>query len=84
MAVVTFALVLLLLLILVLQNGERSHVHYLGAHGHLPTGVALPLAAIAGMLLVAVLMAVRIAQLRVAAARRDGRMPGAVRKSAGA
>ena len=84
MTVVTFALVLLLLMIFVLQNGERSDVRYLGARGQLPMGVALLLAAIAGVLLVAVPMVVRIAQLRLAAARRAGRTLGAVRKSADA
>jgi len=82
--VVTFALVLLLLMIFVLQNGERSDVRFLGAHGQLPMGVALLLAAIAGVLLVAVPVVVRIAQLRLAAARRAGRTSGAVRESADA
>jgi uncharacterized integral membrane protein len=51
--VIAFALVLLLLLIFILQNGQRSDVYFMGAHGHLPMGVALLLSAIFGMLLVA-------------------------------
>ncbi len=80
---VTFALVLLLLMIFILQNGARFDVYYLGAHGHLPMGVALLFAAIFGMLLVAVPTAVRIAQLRLTAARRRGRMSTPVRRQAG-
>ena len=44
MAVGFFAVVLLLLLIFILQNGTQVSVSYLGAHGHLPLGVALLLA----------------------------------------
>jgi uncharacterized integral membrane protein len=79
---VTFALVLLLLMIFILQNGTRSDVYYLGAHGHLPMGVALLFAAIFGMVLVAVPTAVRIAQLRLGASRRRGRMATPARKPA--
>jgi uncharacterized integral membrane protein len=50
---VVFAFVLLLLLIFVLQNGQRAEVSFLGAHGTLPMGVALLLAAVFGVLLVA-------------------------------
>jgi uncharacterized integral membrane protein len=81
--VVAFASVLLLLMVFILQNGDRSDVYYLGAHGHLPMGVALLLAAIFGVLLVAVPTVVRIAQLRLVAARRAGAMSTPVRKSAG-
>ena len=72
-AVVVFALVLLLLLIFILQNGQRSDVYFLGAHGRLPMGVALLLSAIFGVLLVTLPAAVRIVQLRLVARRRgDG------------
>ncbi|MFC6021684.1 lipopolysaccharide assembly protein LapA domain-containing protein [Plantactinospora solaniradicis] len=43
---------MLLLLIFILQNGQPSDVHFLGAHGQLPMGVALLLAAVTGALLV--------------------------------
>jgi uncharacterized integral membrane protein len=66
---VAFALVLLLLLIFILQNGQRSDVYLLGAHGHLPMAVALLLAAVFGVLLVALPATVRILQLRLTATR---------------
>ncbi|WP_319463573.1 lipopolysaccharide assembly LapA domain-containing protein [Micromonospora sp. RTP1Z1] len=64
-AAVVFAFVLLLLLIFVLQNGQRAEVSFLGAHGHLPMGVALLLAAVFGILLVALPGTARIVQLRM-------------------
>ena len=48
------ALVLLLLLIFILENGQRVSISYFGAHGHLPLGVALLLAAVLGALLVVI------------------------------
>ncbi|WP_343443746.1 LapA family protein [Micromonospora schwarzwaldensis] len=60
-----FAFVLLLLLIFVLQNGQRAEVSFLGAHGTLPMGVALLLAAVFGVLLVALPGTARIVQLRM-------------------
>jgi uncharacterized integral membrane protein len=65
MAAVVFTLVLLLLLIFVLENGQRAEVSFFGAHGHLPMGVALLLAAVFGILLVALPGTVRILQLRM-------------------
>jgi uncharacterized integral membrane protein len=70
-AAVVFAFVLLLLLIFVLQNGRRVDVSFLGAHGHLPLGVALLLAAVFGVLLVALPPSARIVQLRMLGRRRD-------------
>lgn len=67
------ALVLLLLLIFILQNLGPVQVNFLGASGTLPTGVALLLAAIAGVLLVAIPGTGRIIQLRRAARRRAER-----------
>ncbi|SFD14205.1 Uncharacterized integral membrane protein [Micromonospora sediminimaris] len=64
-AAVVFAFVLLLLLIFVLQNGQRAEVSFLGAHGTLPMGVALLLAAVFGVLLVALPGTARIVQLRM-------------------
>jgi uncharacterized integral membrane protein len=64
------AFVLLLLLIFILQNGQRAEVSFLGAHGHLPMGVALLLAAIFGVLLVALPGTARIIQLRMLSRRR--------------
>ena len=72
-AVGFFAVVLLLLLIFILQNGTDVSVSYLGMHGHLPLGVALLLAAVCGVLLVVLAGTARIAQLR-ATARRHRRV----------
>jgi uncharacterized integral membrane protein len=61
---VASAVVLLLLLIFVLQNGQSVDVSFLGAHGRLPMGVALLLAAVVGVLVVALPGTARIIQLR--------------------
>src|SRR6266536_1005277 len=68
-ALVVAAFVFLLLLIFILQNGQRAQVSFLGAHGHLPMGVALLLAAVFGVLLVALPGTVRIIQLRMLSRR---------------
>jgi uncharacterized integral membrane protein len=67
-----FALVLLLLLIFILENGQRANIAYFGAHGHLPLGVALLLAAVLGVLLVVIPGTGRIVQLRIVARRHRG------------
>src|SRR4249920_472860 len=72
-AVGFFAVILLLLLIFILQNGQKVDVSYMGAHGHLPLGVALLLAAVCGVLLVVLAGTARIGQLR-ATARRHRRV----------
>jgi len=86
-AVGFFAVVLLLLLIFILQNGAQVSVNYLGAHGHLPLGVALLLSAVCGVLLVVLAGTARISQLRAAARRQrraDARRAKAVaRETAG-
>jgi len=74
-ALVAAALVLLLLLIFVLQNGQSAHLSFLGAHGTLPLGIALLLAAIAGVLIVAIPGSGRIIQLRHLARRQAGSGP---------
>ncbi len=68
-AVAFFAVILLLLLIFILQNGATVHISYLGMHGHLPLGVALLLAAVSGVLLTMLAGAARISQLRTVARR---------------
>jgi uncharacterized integral membrane protein len=68
-AVGFFAVILLLLLIFILQNSRTVDVSYLGAHGHLPLGVALLLSAVCGVLLVVMAGAARISQLRAVARR---------------
>jgi uncharacterized integral membrane protein len=64
------ALVLLLLLVFILQNDEPVQISFFALEGVLPSGVALLLAAILGILLVAIPGSVRILQLRRAARRR--------------
>lgn len=76
-AAVVFALVLLLLLIFLLQNGQRAEVSFLGLHGQLPMGVALLLAAVFGILLVALPGTARIVQLRMLSRRRASAGPAA-------
>lgn len=66
-----FAVVLLFLLIFILQNSKSVDVSYFGAHGHLPLGAALLLAAVCGVLLVAFAGTARIVQLRATARRHQ-------------
>jgi lipopolysaccharide assembly protein A len=68
-AVAVFAVVLLFLLIFILQNGHAVDISFLGAHGHLPLGVALLLAAVCGALLTILAGAARMAQLHTVARR---------------
>ncbi|TWE28374.1 lipopolysaccharide assembly protein LapA domain-containing protein [Prauserella muralis] len=63
-AAIVGAIVLVLLLIFILQNQDAVTVTFLGLSGSLPLGVALLLGAVAGALLVALLGAARILQLR--------------------
>jgi uncharacterized integral membrane protein len=56
--------VLLILLIFILQNGNRVKINIFGANPTLPLGVALLLAAVLGALLVALIGAARVVQLR--------------------
>ncbi|WP_239309722.1 lipopolysaccharide assembly protein LapA domain-containing protein [Frankia sp. Cj3] len=58
------ALILIFLLIFIVENGQRVTVSFLGIDGHLPLGVALLFAAIAGALLLAIPGVGRIFQLR--------------------
>jgi uncharacterized integral membrane protein len=74
-ALVVAAFVFLLLLIFILQNGQRAQVSFLGTHGHLPMGVALLLAAVFGVLLVALPDTARIIQLRMWGRRGAGVEP---------
>ena len=66
-ALIIFAVVLLFLLIFILQNNRGVDVSYLGAHGHMPLGVALLMAAVCGALLAILAAVARIAQLNSAA-----------------
>ena len=66
------AVVLLFLLIFVLQNNAPMQISFLVWSGTLPSGVALLLSAVAGLLLVAIPGGLRILQLR-RVAKQGGR-----------
>jgi uncharacterized integral membrane protein len=63
-AVVAAVLVLILLVIFIAENTQRSTVNFVGFHGHAPTAVVLLIAAIAGAVIVIIVGAARILQLR--------------------
>jgi uncharacterized integral membrane protein len=65
------AVVLLILLVFIIQNGQSAKISFFGGTMNLPLGVALLLAAICGVLLVAIPGYGRIIQLR-RAMRRAG------------
>jgi uncharacterized integral membrane protein len=65
------AIVLILLLVFILENTQSVKISYFGASGHVALGVALLLAAVGGALLVGLLGAARIAQVRRHAKRRS-------------
>jgi uncharacterized integral membrane protein len=77
-AVVVGLLVLLVLIIFILENGQRASVSFFGVHGHLPEGVGLLLAAVIGGLFVVLAGAARILQLR---SRARGQQPKSSRSS---
>ena len=72
-AVLIAIIVLIFLLIFILQNGNEATIHFLWGQFTLPLGVALLFGAIGGALLVAVVGAARILQLRRQAKRLTGR-----------
>ena len=72
-ALIAGAIVLILLLVFILENTESVKISFFGADGHLPLGVALLLAAIGGALLVGIVGAARIVQLRRHVRRRRRR-----------
>jgi uncharacterized integral membrane protein len=63
-AMAVFGVILVLLLIFILENGRTVDIAYLGAHGHLPLGVALLFAAICGVLLGIFVGAARVSRRR--------------------
>lgn len=81
-ATVVVALVLLLALaVFILENGRHVKVSYLGAHGTLPLGIALLLAAIFGGLVVVFAGTARILQLRRRSRSQRRALSGATRRS---
>jgi uncharacterized integral membrane protein len=68
-AAIATVVVILLLLVFILQNGEQVEVSFFGANPDLPLGVALLLAAVLGALIVALAGTARVVQLRHVAKR---------------
>lgn len=58
------AVVMVFLLIFILQNQESADIDFLGFHFSLPLGVALLMAALSGVVIVAIPGVARIVQLR--------------------
>jgi uncharacterized integral membrane protein len=71
-AVVGFAVLLLLLVVFIAQNTQDAEVSFLGWQGHAPLAVSLLIAAVVGIVLAVVAGSLRILQLR----RRVRRGPG--------
>jgi lipopolysaccharide assembly protein A len=67
------AVLAILLIIFILENGKKVEISYMGVTGHLPLGVALLVAAAAGALLVGILGMARLTQLRLLARRHRRR-----------
>jgi uncharacterized integral membrane protein len=80
-ALISGTVVLVLLLVFILMNGQHVQINFYGAHWNLPLGVALLMASAIGILLVVVPGAGRILQLRAAARRARRR---AIRQAAAA
>lgn len=70
------AAVLVVLLVFIIENSQTVNISFFGAHGHLSLGVALLLAAVCGVLLVAVPGYGRIIQLRRALKRTAAHVDG--------
>jgi uncharacterized integral membrane protein len=62
--IIVSALVLILLLVFILENRQSVKVSFFAAHGTMPLGVALLLAAVTGVLLAGLVGTLRIWQLR--------------------
>jgi uncharacterized integral membrane protein len=80
-AVVVGLVVLLILLIFILENGQHVSVAFLGTHSRLPEGVALLFAAVIGGLTVVFVGAGRILQLRTRALKNTRAASKAARRS---
>ena len=64
-------ILLILLLIFILENTKSVTVNFLGASGQIALGVALLCAAVGGALIVALIGAARMGQLRIRARRAE-------------
>ena len=63
------AVLLLLLVIFIAENSQRTHIHFFGATWSVSLAVGLLFAAVLGALIVLVIGGLRILQLRLAARR---------------
>ena len=70
-AVVVAAFLLVLLIVFIAQNTQRTSVNFLWLHGAAPTAVVILIAAAAGALVVVTVAVARILQLRRAAAHPE-------------
>lgn len=70
-AVVIAVIFLILLIDFIAQNSERVSLHFLGASGHASLAVALLVAAVSGAVIVVLVSAARILQLRLTAHRHN-------------
>jgi len=75
-AVVAAVALLIVLVIFIGENTQRSTVNFVGFHGHAPTAVALLIAALAGAVIVVIVGAARILQLRKVARHSESISPG--------
>ena len=66
--------VLILLVIFMMQNQAQATVYFLGLQGQMALGVTMLLAAVGGAVVVAVVAAVRIIQLRSRGSAADRRL----------
>ncbi len=64
-------LVLVVLIVFIAQNTQRSTVHFFGLDGHAPTSVVLLIASVAGALVVVGVAMARLLQLRISAHRSE-------------
>lgn len=67
------ALLSVIVLIFILQNSDSTTIRFFGFEGQFPIGVAMLLAAVTGILIVAVPGSVRILQLRRSLAKNEKR-----------
>ena len=74
-ATVAVLIFLGLLIVFILQNQEQVYVQYFGLAGSVTLGIDRSIAGVFGGLLVAVIGAIRIAQLRTAATRLRHKAP---------
>lgn len=62
--VIAAAVLLVLLIVFIIQNTEKTRIEFLGFDGSVPLAAALLIAAVAGMVVVGAVGSLRILQLR--------------------